>query len=158
MCLKYVAVRSVGTGRIPLLLPGLCQVLLVLECWLLQRRLGTLYYLCVDVRHMIQDCIQTVLHRLQCVLLIYLGGVVILDQIAVWALWAGRMLQPAQVSTSQLVCETGGPLDCDTHRGLMCSVSLSWIWWTLAVVLRHFIGAFACSFVMKYGVVYSLWK
>ena len=45
-----------------------------------------------------------------------------------WALWAGRMLQPAPVSTSQSVWKTWDPLDCDTHRGLMCSVSLSWIW------------------------------
>ena len=44
-----------------------------------------------------------------------------------WALWAGRMLQPAPVSTSQSVWKTWDPLDCDTHRGLMCSVSLSWM-------------------------------
>ena len=46
-----------GTGRIPLLLPVFCQVLMVLACWLLRRRLGILYYLCVDAGHMIQDCI-----------------------------------------------------------------------------------------------------
>ena len=68
-----------------------------------------------------------------------------------WALWAGRMLQPAPVSTSQSVWKTWDPLDFATHRGLICSVSLPWIWWTLAVVLRHLIGAFTCSLLTKYG-------
>ena len=42
-----------------------------------------LYYQCVDVRHMILDCAQTVLHMPQCVPLVDLGGLVIPDQIAV---------------------------------------------------------------------------
>ena len=64
-----------------------------------------------------------------------------------WALWTGRMLQPAPVSTSQSVWRIWEPWDCATHKGLICSVSLSWMWLTLAVVLRHLIGAFACSLV-----------
>ena len=80
---KACGSEFVGTGRIPLLLPGFCQVLSVLACWLLQKRLGTLYYRCVGVRHMIQDCVQTVLHRPRCALLICLGGLVILGLVFV---------------------------------------------------------------------------
>ena len=83
MWLKYVAARSVGTGHIPLLSLESCQVSLVLSCWLLQKWLGTLYYQCVDVRHMIQDCEQTVHHMLQCVLRGDLAGLVIPSQIIV---------------------------------------------------------------------------
>ena len=64
-------------------LPESCQVSLVLSCWLLQKQLGMLYCQCVGVRHMIQDCVQTVLYMLQCVLRVGLAGLVILDQIIV---------------------------------------------------------------------------
>ena len=60
-----------------------CQVSLVLACWLLQKRLKILYYRYVDVRHMIQDCAQTVLHMLQCVPWVCLAGLVIHGQIVV---------------------------------------------------------------------------
>ena len=76
--LKYVATGFVGTGCIPLLLPGPCQVLLVLEWWLLQRQLGILCNQCVEVRHMIQDYAQNVLHMPQCVPWVGLAGLVIL--------------------------------------------------------------------------------
>ena len=72
-----MATRFVGTGRIPLLLLGFCQVLTVLVCWLLQKRLEILCYRYVDVGHMIQDCAQTVLHMLRCALLVCLVGLVI---------------------------------------------------------------------------------
>ena len=77
MWLKHVAAGFVGTEHIPLLLPGSCQVSLVLSCWLLQKRLETLCDQYVDVGHMIQDCAQTVLHMLQCALLACLAGLVI---------------------------------------------------------------------------------
>ena len=81
MWLKHVATGSVGTGCIPLLLPGFCQVSLVLLGWLLQKWLETLCYQYVDVGHMIQDCAQTVLHMLRCVPLVCLVGLVIHGQI-----------------------------------------------------------------------------
>ena len=81
MWLKYVATRFVGTGCTPLLLPESCQVSLVLSCWLLQKWLGMLCYQYVDVGHMIQDCVQIVLHMLQCVPWVYLAGLVIPGQI-----------------------------------------------------------------------------
>ena len=64
-----------------------------------------------------------------------------------WALWVGRMLQPAPVSTSLSVWRIWDPWDCTTHSALMWSVSLLCIWWTFAVVLRHLTDAFAWSFV-----------
>ena len=83
MKLKHVAARFVGTGHIPLLLLESCQVSLVLSCWSLQKWLGILCYRYVDVGHMIQDCVQTVLHMLRCALWVCLAGLVIHGQIVV---------------------------------------------------------------------------
>ena len=78
MCLKHVAAGFVGTGRIPLLLLGFCEVSVVLSCvGYFKNGLETLCYRYVDVGHMIQDCAQTVLHMLRCELLVYLVGLVI---------------------------------------------------------------------------------
>ena len=83
MWLKHVATGFVGTGHIPLLLPGSCQVLLVLSYWLLQKWLEALCYQYVDVGHMIQNCAQTVLHMLRCALWACLAGLVIPGQVIV---------------------------------------------------------------------------
>ena len=131
-----------GTGCIPLPLPESCQVSLVMSCWLLQKWLGMLYCQCVGVRHMIQDCVQTLLHMLQCVLRVGLAGLVIPGQIVIGLFWTGRMLLPAPVLTLQSVWRIWEPWDCATHKGLICSVSFPWIVVDSSCSLEAFDGGF----------------
>ena len=143
---KYVGAWSLGTRHIPLPLPVLCQVWSVLLCWLLQIWLEMLYYQHAGARHMSLDYAVCPPYASICTL----GGSRVLSHSWLnncWALWVGRMLQPAPVLTSQSVWETWDSWDWATHSGLMCSVCLLCMWCTLAVVLRHLTEAFAWSFV-----------
>ena len=95
---------------------------------------------------MIPDCAQTVLHMLQYVPLVDPDGLVIPDQIAVGSCGLVKCYTSSCVDFTVSLKDLG-PLDWAIHNGLMCFVSLFWIWCTLVVAFKHLIAAFACLFV-----------
>ena len=147
MWLKHVATGSVGTGRTPLplheSLPSITGPVMLVTSKMVG---NALLLMCRCKTHDPRWCTDCPLYASMCTL----GW-------SSWsshswpnncrALWAGRMLQPAPLSTLQSVWRIWDPWDCATHKGLMCSVSLPWTWCTLVVVLRLLMGAFACLLV-----------
>ena len=72
------------------------------------------------------------------------------------ALWTGRMLQPVPVLTSQSVWCILESSDCATQSGLMCSMSLCFIYLSFVVVLRFYRCFCLIVCVIKWSCVLTL--